>query len=79
MTTQVNEHQTVDTSGTLCPLPVIAAKQAMDKLGKGQVLKIIATDPGAKADIPSWARASGHTLLKQEVQGKRFVFWVQKG
>ncbi|GBD11121.1 Sulfurtransferase TusA [bacterium HR23] len=79
MTTPIAEHQTLDTSDTLCPLPVIAAKQATDKLARGQVLKVIATDPGSKADIPSWARSAGHTLLKWEVQGKKFVFWVQKG
>ncbi|MFN3974731.1 MAG: sulfurtransferase TusA family protein [Dehalococcoidia bacterium] len=79
MTTHIAEHQTLDTSGTLCPLPVIRAKQAMDKLAPGQVLKVIATDPGSKADIPSWARSAGHRLLQQAAEGKRFIFWVQKG
>ncbi|MBI4234493.1 MAG: sulfurtransferase TusA family protein [Chloroflexi bacterium] len=60
-------------------MPVIQAKQAMDKLSRGQVLKVIATDPGSKADIPSWARAAGHHLLKAEQQDKKFLFWVQKG
>jgi|FaiFalFF_MnMetaG_3_1042247.scaffolds.fasta_scaffold00271_18 tRNA 2-thiouridine synthesizing protein A len=72
------EHKTVDTSGTLCPLPVIAATKAMDSLAPGQVLKVIATDPGAKADIPAWARATGHILLHQETQGGKLLFWVQR-
>jgi tRNA 2-thiouridine synthesizing protein A len=78
MTTQATEQMTVDTSGTLCPVPVIRARQALDKLGPGQVLKLIATDPGSKADIPSLARTAGYTLLKTEEQDRRFLFWLRK-
>ncbi len=79
MSTQVTPNQTLDCSGTLCPLPVIRAKQAMDKLASGAVLRLLATDPGSKADIPGWARASGHTLIEATTEGKTFVFLVRKG
>lgn len=79
MTTQVTVHETLDARGILCPMPVVKAKLVMDKLASGQVLRVLATDPGSKADIPSWARAAGHRLLESATQGKEFVFLVQKG
>ncbi|MSP78288.1 MAG: sulfurtransferase TusA family protein [Dehalococcoidia bacterium] len=69
----------VDASKTLCPTPVLRAKSGMDKLQKGQVMKLVATDPGSKADIPSFARMGGHELLSTEQAGQTFVYWLRKG
>ena len=79
MSTSVAPDLVVDTSNTLCPVPVIKAKQAMDKLRAGQVVKLIATDPGSKADIPSFARTGRHELLSAAQEGKQFVFLLRKG
>ena len=70
--------QTLDTRGTLCPVPIIRARQTMDKMSSGEVLKIVASDPGSKADVPGWARMSGHTLLQSDIQNGLFTFWVRK-
>ena len=69
----------LDTSGLLCPMPVVQAKLAMDKLQAGQVLRIQATDRGSWADIPGWVRTSGHELLTQEQTNGKYVFVVKKG
>ena len=69
----------LDTSSTLCPVPVIRARQALDKLQPGQVMKLIATDPGSKSDIPSFARTAGYELLSSQQEGKQFVFLLRKG
>lgn len=79
MSAQVTPDVVLDATGQLCPMPVIRAKQAMDKLAPGQVMKLVASDPGSKADIPGWARTSGHTLLEASTEGKTFVFLVKKG
>lgn len=82
MSTEVKvtrEDQVLDTCGTLCPMPVIRASQSIKTLAQGQVLKVLATDPGSKADFPAWAEASGHRLLKQEAEAGVFMYWIQKG
>lgn len=79
MTIKLVADVTLDTSGTLCPVPVIRARQALDKMLDGQVLKIIASDPGSQADIPSLARSGPYTLLEAMREGKKFVFFVNKG
>jgi len=53
----------LDTRRLLCPMPVIKAQNKSKLLKSGDVLTIIATDPGAMHDLPSWARINGHKLI----------------
>ena len=74
----LNEDRVLDCSGMLCPMPVILAKKAIDELASGQVLQILATDPGAAADIPAWARRTGHKLRQAAQEGNVLTFLVEK-
>ena len=83
MTQQVKEppkeDSVLDTRGQLCPMPVIKAAGAIKALASGQVLKVLATDPGSKADFPAWAESLGHLLLKYEAKDGLFTYWIKKG
>lgn len=62
--------QELDLKGMSCPLPLLKAKQALNKMESGQVLRVLATDPGSVRDFASFARISGHELLSsEEVKG----------
>lgn len=75
----LTEDQVLDTRGQLCPMPVIQASKAINKLEHGKVLKIISSDPGSLADIPAWAEASGHEMLASDGNGKGlYTFWVKR-
>ena len=70
----------LDCSGLLCPLPVYKASIALKRLGPGEVLELICTDPGSLADIPALARQGGHELLR--VAGgadDTQTFWLRRG
>lgn len=54
---------TLDCTGLQCPLPVIKTAQAMKKLSGGQVLELIATDPGVEPDMQAWAQRTGNELI----------------
>jgi tRNA 2-thiouridine synthesizing protein A len=69
----------IDTSGLLCPLPVIRASAALGQLSPGQVLRVVTTDPGALEDIPALARQTGNTLLGIERLEDQQLFWIEKG
>jgi len=60
----ITPDKTLDASGLNCPLPVLKTKKAMEELQSGQVLEIITTDPGAKADIPAFCNLFLHKLIK---------------
>ncbi len=71
--------RTLDTTGLLCPLPVYKASIVLKELEPGQVLRVIATDPGSLSDFPALARQTGNTLLSSEDHGDTQVFLLQKG
>ena len=58
----------LDTSGLLCPLPVIRTQDAIRQLADGSELTVTATDPGTMHDIPAWCRVHGHELLSAEAK-----------
>ncbi len=58
--------QTLDARKLLCPLPVIRTQQAIQHLKPGDILTVLATDPGVLYDIPAWCRIHGHTVLTTE-------------
>lgn len=68
-----------DASGLSCPMPVVKAAKEMKALSAGQVLKLIATDRGALADIPAWVEDTGNHLLATHDQGASLVFFIKKG
>ena len=70
--------KTLDVKNLSCPLPVLKAKKALKELEVGQILEIVATDPGSKNDIPAWARSTGQELLDQKEENGVFYFYVKK-
>lgn len=68
----------LDARGLQCPMPVIKAKRMIDQLQPGQVLQILATDPGSKADFAAWTRSTGHELLSATVEGGIFAYAIRK-
>ena len=70
--------QKLDTSGLLCPLPIVKTFKAIKGMEIGQVLEMVATDPGSMPDMKAWANQTKHELLEAgEVDGK-FRFLVKK-
>lgn len=53
----------LDCSWQLCPVPILMAEEKIAELAEGEVLEVIFTDPGARADLRAWCAASGHTLI----------------
>ncbi|HEC12951.1 MAG TPA: sulfurtransferase TusA family protein [Acidiferrobacteraceae bacterium] len=69
----------LDARGLNCPLPILRAKKAINALNAGQILKIIATDPGAVKDFEAFCKQTGNDLLSSEETGGEFVFSIKKG
>jgi TusA-related sulfurtransferase len=66
MTQEFTTTETLDVRGQNCPMPVVKTKQAVDDLDSGEVLEVLATDPGSESDLGGWAETTdGVTLLEQ--------------
>lgn len=63
--------------GLHCPMPILKAKKALMGLEQGQVLYIIATDPGTPADFQAFCQQTGHPLLHMVERSGTFEFWIQ--
>jgi TusA-related sulfurtransferase len=59
-------HQELDARGLTCPLPILKAKKALSGMHSGEVLKVVATDPGSLRDFQAFARQTGNELLDQQ-------------
>lgn len=68
----------LDTSGLLCPEPVMLLHKAVREAGIGEVIEVTATDPSTKRDIPKFCHFLGHELLGEEMRDKAYVYFICK-
>ena len=68
----------LDTRGLNCPLPILKAKKALADLTSGQVLKVVATDPGSVRDFQAFARQTGNELVEQSTSGDEFIHFLRR-
>ena len=73
-----NFDQELDASGLNCPLPILRAKKTLAGMSAGQVLHIIATDPGSVKDFEAFSKQTGNTLLESREEGGKFHFLIKK-
>lgn len=70
--------QELDASGLNCPLPILRAKKAIGTIDSGQVLRILATDPGSVKDFESFCTQTGNELLSSGESNGHFEFMIRK-
>lgn len=70
--------RTIDTSGRLCPFPIVEAAKAVRTLDSGAVLLVIATDPGIAIDMPMWCKATRNVHLGTFRDGGAWKSFVRK-
>ncbi len=68
----------IDTRGLNCPLPILKAKKALAEMSSGDVLKVLATDPGSVRDFQAFARQTGNELVEQSSAGDEFVHYLRR-
>lgn len=78
MTVQMEADKVLDCTGLLCPIPVIKASQAIKEVEVGEILHMIATDPGAPPDMDAWARQTGHEIVDTTEEDGKFLFWFKR-
>lgn len=68
----------LDVKGLSCPLPILRTKKALAEMTSGQVLRVLATDPGAVKDFIAFARQTGNELLEQKQDERVFEFLLKR-
>jgi len=68
----------LDTRGLLCPLPILRTRAALSTMQPGQVLKVVSTDAGSPRDMEAFAKLTRNPLLRSEVDGGDYVFFLRR-
>ncbi|WP_197328527.1 sulfurtransferase TusA family protein [Ralstonia syzygii] len=68
----------IDARGLNCPLPILRTKKALADMQSGEVLKVLATDPGATRDFQAFAKQTGNELLAHSEQDNVFTFYMRR-
>jgi tRNA 2-thiouridine synthesizing protein A len=69
---------TVDARGQSCPGPLVTLHRALKDARRGDLIELLATDPGSRSDVPSWAELSGNELVEATEGGGEFRFVIRK-
>jgi tRNA 2-thiouridine synthesizing protein A len=70
--------QELDASGLNCPLPILRAKKTLNGMQSGQVLRVVATDPGSVKDFEAFSKQTGNQLLESGEEAGKFTFLLKK-
>lgn len=68
----------LDDCGLNCPLPILRAKKTLERMEIGQVLKVVATDPGSVEDFEAFSWRTGHLLLESFEDDGKFFYRLRK-
>jgi tRNA 2-thiouridine synthesizing protein A len=68
----------LDLQGLMCPMPLLKAKQALNRMEPAQTLGVLATDPGSERDFKVFAQQSGNELLDWSAQDGLFAYLIRK-
>lgn len=70
--------QKADCRNLSCPMPIVKLKKAIKGMEIGQIVEMVATDPGSVSDVKGWAQQTGHELLFNEQVGNEYFFYIKK-
>ena len=71
-------NQTLDARGLKCPMPVVKTSQEIKKIEMGDILELLATDPGSVADMIAWCKSTGNELLDRVSDNGAFKFYIRR-
>lgn len=68
----------LDARGLNCPLPILKAKKALAEMASGEILRVVATDPGSVRDFQAFCRQTGNELVEHSQNDKEFTFFMKR-
>ncbi len=68
----------LDVKGLNCPLPILRTKKTLAEMESGQVLRVLATDPGSLKDFPAFAKQTGNELLLKREEERVFEYYLKR-
>jgi tRNA 2-thiouridine synthesizing protein A len=70
--------RTLDLTGLACPLPIVKTSKAVKEMASGELVEVLATDPGSVQDFSAWCRATGNELIEKTHESGVFRYVIRK-
>jgi len=70
--------RTLDLKGLSCPLPIVKTSKAVKEMASGELIEVLATDPGSVQDFSAWCRSTGNELVEQRRDDGVFRYVIRK-
>lgn len=67
----------LDAKGKFCPMPIVMLQKATKQAKSGQLIKLEATDPGSRRDVPAWAKKTGNSIVETHEEGDVLTFIIK--
>ncbi len=74
----VEVDKSIDCKGLSCPEPILHTKMAINEMSPGQILEMVATDPGSVSDMDAWARRTGNEIVDKSEENGTFRYFIKK-
>jgi tRNA 2-thiouridine synthesizing protein A len=74
----VKADQTLDCSGLSCPMPILKLAKGIKNIDIGQVLEMLATDPGSKTDVPAWCEKTGNEFIESAEEKGTYKYYIRR-
>jgi len=78
MVTENTVSRVLDCRGLFCPMPIVKVNKEIASMAPGEVIKVLATDPGSKRDFEAWCKKTGNKLLETSESDAVFTYIIQK-
>lgn len=78
MSAELKVEKTVDYKGLFCPMPIVKVSKDIKEIEVGQVLEMLADDPGSKPDMEAWVKQTGHEMVDTREEDGVFRFYVRR-
>lgn len=78
MSAELKVDKTVDYKGLFCPMPIVKVSKDIKEIEVGQVLEMLADDPGSKPDMEAWVKQTGHEMVDTREEDGVFRFYVRR-
>ena len=75
---EIRPDATLDTFGTLCPVPSHLTSKKIKEMKQGEVLEVLSDDEGTLSDMPAWCKATGHEMIHTRHEGREYRFYLRK-
>jgi len=70
--------KTLDAKGLNCPMPILKTKKAIEQIQIGEILEVLATDPGSVNDFKAWSRTTGHEIIDSREEAGIYSYFVKR-